>query len=236
MAASLLQKILSPSLKNSLNCGNNVIFIRLATHRQIPTKKVENPFVQRRTNLIKQLLVALVQNERIQTTLHKAQQLKKYGDLLITLSQLSKPPPDLDMIEDGFILSESEAREKMITKKIVNRRSKKVVVLPSVLSKEEYVARCREEASNMVMGDQDVLDKLYGTLKERYQDKYGNFVRIIKIPHPALCDYPKMAYVELVDNDLEPLPDMPELSNGKRVVYKRNNEDDTEAGVAVAQR
>ena len=38
--------------------------------------------MQRRTDFIKQLVVALVQHERVQTTLPKANQLKKYGDLV----------------------------------------------------------------------------------------------------------------------------------------------------------
>ena len=48
----------------------------------MPTRKRINYFVQRRTDLIKKLVLALVQYERIQTTDRKAQQLKKYGDLV----------------------------------------------------------------------------------------------------------------------------------------------------------
>ena len=71
---------------------------------------------------------------------------------LITLSQRRSPPPDLDMIQNGFVLTEKEALENMITKRIVNRRSKKVLLQPKELTEEEFVTRCREEASNMLMG------------------------------------------------------------------------------------
>lgn len=56
------------------------------------------------------------------------------------------------MIENGYILNEKEALEKMVTKRIVNRRSKKVIIQPKQLTEEEFIARCRQEASNMLMG------------------------------------------------------------------------------------
>ena len=60
----------------------NMIPVRYKTHRKFPTKKKINPFVKPRTDLIKKLVLALVQHERIQTTHRKALQLKKYGDLV----------------------------------------------------------------------------------------------------------------------------------------------------------
>lgn len=71
---------------------------------------------------------------------------------LIALAQRRRPPPDLDLIEDGFVLTEEESKERRLTKQIINRRSKKVVIPPPVLSEEEFVQRCREEASNMLLG------------------------------------------------------------------------------------
>lgn len=68
-------------LKSVVPCVN-VIPVRYKTHRKFPTRKRINPFVQLRTDLIKKLVHALVQHERIQTTHHKALQLKKYGDLV----------------------------------------------------------------------------------------------------------------------------------------------------------
>lgn len=60
----------------------SLIPVRYKTHRKFPTRKRVNPFVKLRTDLIKKLVVALVQYERVQTTYRKALQLKKYGDLV----------------------------------------------------------------------------------------------------------------------------------------------------------
>lgn len=68
-------------LKSLVPCVN-LIPVRYRVGIRKPTRKRINPFVQRRTDLIKKLVVALVQHERIQTTDNKAQQLKRYGDLV----------------------------------------------------------------------------------------------------------------------------------------------------------
>ena len=56
--------------------------VKSAARRRLPTKPKINPFVNKRTNFIKELCVALVKYDRIQTTLHKALQLKTYGELV----------------------------------------------------------------------------------------------------------------------------------------------------------
>jgi len=68
-------------LKSLVPCVN-LIPVRYRVRRKMQTRKRINYFVQRRTDLIKKLVLALVQYERIQTTDRKAQQLKKYGDLV----------------------------------------------------------------------------------------------------------------------------------------------------------
>jgi hypothetical protein len=78
----MLKRVCCSSTIKALNSGLNLTTVRLGTHRKFPTKKVINPFVQRRTDFIKKLVLALVQFERIQTTLMRAQELKKYGDLV----------------------------------------------------------------------------------------------------------------------------------------------------------
>ena len=85
--ASVVWKVLRDGtfLKSIFPCVN-LIPVRCKTHRKFPTRKRINPFVKPRTDLIKKLVLALVQHERIQTTHHKALQLKKYGDLVRRLS------------------------------------------------------------------------------------------------------------------------------------------------------
>ena len=56
------------------------------------------------------------------------------------------------MIEDGFVLTEAEAAEKMIKRRIVNRRSKKVIIPPQVPNEQQYVERCKKAASDMLLG------------------------------------------------------------------------------------
>ncbi|KAJ7378278.1 54S ribosomal protein L17 mitochondrial [Desmophyllum pertusum] len=227
--ATMLWKVAGEGtfLKSVLPCVN-LIPVRYKTHRRRPTKKKISPFVQRRTDLIKKLVLALVQHERIQTTDRKAQQLKKYGDLLVSLAQRRRPPPDLDLIEDGFVLTEGESEERRITKRIINRKSKRVVQPLPVLSEEEFVIRCREEAYNMLLGNEEALEKLYSTLKERYKERYGNFVRITRIPNPTTSPYPNMAYAEFVGNSLPPLPKLPVVKEGRWIIYGRDDDDDDE--------
>ena len=86
------------------------------------------------------------------------------------MAQRRRPPPDLDLIEDGFVLTEEESKERRLTKQIINRRSKKVVIPPPVLSEEEFVQRCREEASNMLLG---VRKKIF--LEQKKNDVYLKF-------------------------------------------------------------
>ena len=66
--------------------------------------------------------------------------------------QRRRPPPDLDMIEDGWVLTEKEATEKMIKKRLINRMSKKIVVPPQVPGEKEYMQRCRKIALEMLLG------------------------------------------------------------------------------------
>ena len=82
MASLLWRGAVEITFPKSLVPCVNLIPVRYRVGIRKPTKKRINPFVQRRTDLIKKLVVALVQHERIQTTDNKAQQLKRYGDLV----------------------------------------------------------------------------------------------------------------------------------------------------------
>ena len=59
-----------------------LIALRFKTHGNLPTKRRLSPFIQRNTDFIKQLCIALVKYERIQTTLERAKKLEKYGNLV----------------------------------------------------------------------------------------------------------------------------------------------------------
>ena len=61
------------------------------------------------------------------------------------------PPPDLHYLEDGFILTEQEARERLTTKMVVNRRNKKIITKPEELSEQEYVEQLKLQTRNILL-------------------------------------------------------------------------------------
>ena len=58
------------------------IIQRYKTHGNLRQKRRPNLFVQRHTDFIKLLCIALVKYERIQTTLEREKKLEKYGNLV----------------------------------------------------------------------------------------------------------------------------------------------------------
>ena len=56
------------------------------------------------------------------------------------------------MIEDGFVLNEKEAAEKMIKRRVINKKSTRVIIHPQVPNEKQYVERCRKIASDMLLG------------------------------------------------------------------------------------
>ena len=103
--AAVLWRIAGESVfvKSVLPCIN-MIPVRYKTHRKFPTRKRINPFVKLRTDLIKRLVLALVQHERIQTTHHKALQLKKYGDLVRAQKRFLRIPSRTKTIFRSILL------------------------------------------------------------------------------------------------------------------------------------
>ena len=65
----------------------------------------------------------------------------------MTMAQRRRPPPDVDMIKNGFVLTEREARENMVQRRIVNRKSKRVIITPQILTEKDYMARLKKEKS-----------------------------------------------------------------------------------------
>jgi len=211
---SNLRNILLPTQHGILG----LVACRHKSHGQLKTKRMQNPFVQRNTDFIKLLSIALVKYERIQTTLERAKKLEKYGNLLIDLTQRRQAPPDITIVlQDGFLLRPDEIEAKFTKKKLINRRWKKRIVYEEDLSESEYAERCREEAGNILLQDEEALDKLYGELAERYAGKYGGYVKVTGIPNRPNKHFPWLAYVEFQDNGLPPLPVMPVRKNGDLV-------------------
>ena len=71
---------------------------------------------------------------------------------LINLTQRRRPPPDLFMIKNGFVLTEEEAIERRTKRRIVNRMSRKMFIPPEELSEEEYVEKCKTIINDILLG------------------------------------------------------------------------------------
>lgn len=54
------------------------------------------------------------------------------------------------------------------------------------------------------MRERPLVSKIFGTLKERYQDRPGGYTRVLRVPNRKGDNAP-MAIIELVDNNLPPL-------------------------------
>ena len=61
------------------------------------------------------------------------------------------PPPDLHYLEDGFILTDQEARERLTTKVVVNRRNKKIVTQAEEVTEQEYVEQLQLQTRNILL-------------------------------------------------------------------------------------
>lgn len=78
----IVQNIIGKASTPSLLNGAAFLQVRHRTQRHMPQKIRKNPFVDRHTDFIKHLCIALVKHERVCTTLKKATQLQQYGDLV----------------------------------------------------------------------------------------------------------------------------------------------------------
>lgn len=63
---------------------------------------------------------------------------------------------------------------------------------------------------------------MYGTLAERFRGRYGGFTKVTPIPLPKKRLFPGLAYVEYVENDLKPLPEMPTIVKGRIRAFPRS--------------
>lgn len=55
------------------------------------------------------------------------------------------------MIKDGFVITEDEAIERRIRKRIVNRRSKRIFMPPKQLEETEFVAKCKNVVRDILL-------------------------------------------------------------------------------------
>lgn len=124
-----------------------------------------------RMALLRNLTADVILHGRVETTEAKAKELRSTVDKMITLAKR------------GDLHARRQAAQFLYKKKVLDDE---LIDANKQLTKEE-----REQATT-------VLDKLFGELAERYQDRQGGYTRVLKLG-PRRGDGAKMAIIELVD-------------------------------------
>jgi large subunit ribosomal protein L17 len=118
------------------------------------------------SNMVK----SLIEQERIETTLPKAKELRRFADKMITLAK-----------EDTLA-----SRRRAIS-------FLKIQYNPLTSKEQKQVKKGDLSSYNT---DRKVLKKLFGELKERYLQRQGGYTRIIQLPTGRAGDNAASCYVE----------------------------------------
>jgi large subunit ribosomal protein L17 len=108
------------------------------------------------------MLKSLVANERIVTTIPKAKELRRFADRLITLAK-----------------SNSLADRRKVVAELMVRFNK-------LTPKERRAAKTG--STSAFNGDRKVVEKLFGTLGPRFQNRQGGYTRITRLPSRRVGD------------------------------------------------
>lgn len=122
--------------------------------------------------LMANMLKALIEQERIVTTVAKAKQLRRYADQMITLAKANT---------------------------LASRRSAiaELMIRYNPLTSKE--ARAAKEGKQVHLnGDRKVISKLFKTLGPRFAEREGGYTRLIKGPN-RLGDNAQKCIIEFLD-------------------------------------
>ena len=106
--------------------------------------------------MIANMLKSLIANERIETTVVKAKELKRHADKMITIAKK----------EDTI------SAKRLIKAKLMIRYN-------TLTSKEKRKVK-KDNDTSSYNGDRKVIKKLFTSLKDRFSDRNGGYTRIIK--------------------------------------------------------
>jgi large subunit ribosomal protein L17 len=118
------------------------------------TFKVGRDSAHRRA-LIANLLKALVEHDRIQTTVTKAKELKRHADRLVTLAK------------KGTLASRRNAIAKLM-------------ISSNALTPKEARALKEKKDQSVLNGDTRVMEKLFNDLAKRFANRAGGYTRILR--------------------------------------------------------
>ena len=121
--------------------------------------------------LIANLLKALVENDRIETTIPKAKELRRHADKLITIAK----------------------KQTLAAKRIAIA---KMMVRYNTLTTKEMRA-AKEGKTFAYNTDRKVIGKLFGSLAERFATRNGGYTRIIKKGN-RVGDNAPLCYIEFL--------------------------------------
>ncbi|MEJ8778430.1 50S ribosomal protein L17 [Pseudogracilibacillus sp. ICA-222130] len=123
-----------------------------------------------RMALLRNLTTDVIVHERVETTEAKAKELRSTVDKMITLGKR------------GDLHARRQAAQFLYKKKVLDGE---LIDANKKLDKEERDAV------------ETVLDKLFGELAERYEDRQGGYTRVLKVG-PRRGDGANIAIIELV--------------------------------------
>lgn len=115
---------------------------------------------------------SLIDNGRIETTIAKAKELRRYADRLIT------------MAKEGTLAS----RRRAIAALMIRFNS---------LTSEEVKA-AKEGNTYAYNGDRRIMEKLFGELAGRFAERNGGYTRIIKTSHRRVGDSAQTCLIEFL--------------------------------------
>ncbi|NGX50048.1 MAG: hypothetical protein K940chlam5_01659, partial [Candidatus Anoxychlamydiales bacterium] len=106
--------------------------------------------------MIANMLKSLIANERIETTIVKAKELRRHADKMITIAK---------------------KEDSLSAKRLV--KAKLMIRYNTLTSKEKRKVKSDNDTSSY-NGDRKVIKKLFTSLKDRFSDRNGGYTRIIK--------------------------------------------------------
>ena len=98
------------------------------------------------------------------------------------MTQRRQPPPDLFMIKKGFVITEDEAIDLRIRRRIVNRMSKRMFIPPRQLTEDEFVEQCKTVVREILLEVNFVLNFYQITMTKSTRGGAQTFSAVITSP------------------------------------------------------